>query len=168
MGAVKPFPNYLIIVGLLWNPTQIDNQDIVYSIDTAFGPITDRSASIHYTHSKYYMPEMGDPLLRQWVVIKPTSHTEFYRLKQASQWLENQFSVAARRVVNIDPGVLFSHNLMLLSTKNYAHRLPLSEGIYGELELIYQNKMWVPLPWTYPDYQTEPFLTWLNHLRHKI
>jgi len=59
------------------------------------------------------------------------------------------------RKINLDPGILSLANLVLASTKDFSHRIYLRDGIFSEITLLYEKKMFKPLPWTYPDY-TEP------------
>ena len=44
------------------------------------------------------------------------------------------------RRVNLDPGLLSLANLILATTKNRSHRIPLFDGIYAELTLLYAKK----------------------------
>jgi hypothetical protein len=46
---------------------------------------------------------------------------------------------------------------VLATTKDFAHRIPLHDGIYAEVTLLYRNKDYVPLPWTYPDYRSRAY-----------
>lgn len=54
---------------------------------------------------------------------------------------------------------------MLATGKNFRHRLSLAHGIYGEVTLLAGRQGLTPLPWTYPDYASEPLLSWLNRVR---
>lgn len=113
--------------------------------------------------SDYYEPEMGPRLRRVWMGVRlPSPLYPVSILKQWSVSMESQWRVNGQRRVNIDPGVLTTYQLLLLSTKNYAHRVPIMDGIYGEVALIRQHKQWHPLPWTYPDYQSEGLRLWLD------
>ena len=57
--------------------------------------------------------------------------------------------------------------MVLASGKNYAHRIYLSKGIYADLTLIYRDKNYQPLAWTYPDYGETEVRRWLRALREK-
>ena len=49
-----------------------------------------------------------------------------------------------------------SHGTVILaSTKNYAHRLYLGKGIYGEITLYYQDGSFRPHLFTYQDYRNK-------------
>jgi hypothetical protein len=74
---------------------------------------------------------------------------------------------AGGRRVNIDPGYLAGAKFVLLTGKDYSHRLYLGEGIYGEVTLVVQRGGFSPLPWTYPDYGSQPLLGILDQLRRK-
>ncbi|HYB19437.1 MAG TPA: DUF4416 family protein, partial [Thermodesulfobacteriota bacterium] len=71
------------------------------------------------------------------------------------------------RRVNIDPGHLAAAKFILATGKDYSHRIYLGEGIYGDLTLIFQKGTFSPLPWTYPDYASEPLLGIINLLRRR-
>jgi len=128
-----------------------------------FGPIVLKSATIPFDFTDYYEKEMGSGLLRRWVccqgLVEPEKLT---RLKLQSRELEHQFwTENHRRRVNLDPGLLSLHNLILATTKEFAHRIYLGSGIYAEVTLIYRNGRFQPLEWTYPDYRTPVCLDFL-------
>ncbi len=67
-------------------------------------------------------------------------------------WLSrNEFNTTETELKLIAADVT-QGKLILASTKNHAHRIYLSNGIYAELTLQYRDKRWQKLPWTYPDY----------------
>ena len=57
------------------------------------------------------------------------------------------------RPLNLDPGYVTSAKLVLASTKDHAHRIYLSRGIYAEVTLYYRDRAWQHHPWTFPDYR---------------
>jgi hypothetical protein len=71
------------------------------------------------------------------------------------------------RKVNIDPGYLAASKFILATGKDYSHRIYLGKGIYGDLTLIVQKGAFTPLPWTYPDYASQPLIGLLNLLRQR-
>ena len=70
--------------------------------------------------------------------------------------------------MNLDPGLLSLGKLILASTKDNAQRIPLRDGIYAEVTLIYREKSYRPLPWTYPDYRSPEYLEILHALREEL
>ena len=85
-------------------------------------------------------------------------------IKLSTNRLEQSLSVNGKRTVNIDPGYLTPARVVLASTKDFGHRLYLGRGIYGEVTLMYQKKEFRPLPWTYPDYRSEPYHRFFEEL----
>ncbi|HDL19952.1 MAG TPA: DUF4416 family protein, partial [Nitrospirae bacterium] len=55
--------------------------------------------------------------------------------------------------------------LVLVTTKNFSHRIYLGNGIYGEVTLIYSGKNYRSLPYTFPDYKTDEYLEVFNKAR---
>ena len=120
-----------------------------------------------FTFSTYYQEEMGDGLQKRlflWEGLLPQE-----ALKEAKLFSND---VEARlagpggcREVNIDPGLLTLHNLVLATAKGYAHRIYMGGGIYGELTLLYQDGGFKALPWTYPDYRSEEVMGFMGRAR---
>jgi hypothetical protein len=105
---------------------------------------------------------MGEKLLRKFVTFERLiSPEELVRLKLETNALESALSSASSRRVNLDPGYLDATKLVLASTKNQAHRLYLSQGIYAEVTLLYHHGAFHPFVYTYADYrwpETHAFL----------
>ena len=81
-----------------------------------------------------------------------------------ARWL-GEAGGARRRSVNLDPGMLTLGRLMLASTKDNAQRIPLRDGIYAEITLLYRKGKFEALPWTYPDYRSAAYHDVLLNLR---
>jgi hypothetical protein len=74
-------------------------------------------------------------------------------LKQASNQIEDRWKRdGGKRRVNIDPGYLSASQLVLASTKPFAHRIYIERGIWAEVTLLFKQGSFTSLPWTYPDY----------------
>ena len=67
--------------------------------------------------------------------------------------------------MNLDPGLLSLPRFVLATTKESAHRIPLEEGIYAEITLLYEKGSFRPLAWTYPDFRSEGYIVLLNEIR---
>lgn len=114
----------------------------------------------------YYEKEMGSGLLKVYAawpgLISPESLAEI-KLK-AMAW-ETENSTCGKRLVNIDPGYIFSGGLVLSTGKFRGHRLPLGQGVWGELTLNYHQGRFMSFPWTYLDYQRPEIQHWLLIMR---
>ena len=71
----------------------------------------------------------------------------------------------ARRIVNLDPGYLTQAALIMATAKDFAHRIPVQQGIYAHLELLFGKKDAKTLDWTYPDFKTEEYQKFFSEVR---
>ncbi len=140
------------------------------TIEQELGIIHSRSPDIPFDFTNYYAAELGSPLIRRWLCLAGIFPPEkLADIKRLTCTIESRLSDATgRRRVNVDPGILTLHNLILASHKDHAHRIPLAEGIYAELTLIFRNGHWHPLEWTYPDYRTALCHEWLSSCRELL
>jgi hypothetical protein len=86
-------------------------------------------------------------------------------IKRQTNDLEAGSSVEDRRQVNIDPGYVSLSKLVLATTKNHAHRIYLSDGIYAEVTLHYRDGAFRGYPWTYPDYASSEYCALFQKVR---
>ena len=136
--------------------------------DQQYGPVDFLSEPLPFPFTDYYETEMGQGLGRRMasfgLLILPEHLAD---IKLWTNALEARFLNEHRgRKVNIDPGYLAASKFILATGKDYSHRIYLGEGIYGDLTLIFQKGAFRPLPWTYPDYASQPLIGLLN-LLHK-
>jgi len=131
------------------------------------GAIDFESPVIDFGFTDYYDNEMGRPLFRKWVTFeKPEEAEKLPLIKIETNSLEGALSVSGKRRVNIDPGYITLSKVVLASTKDFSHRICLSKGIYGEVTLIFKQKVFTFLPWTYPDYKSETALKFFSEIRN--
>lgn len=139
------------------------------AISQRFGQIERRSQDIPFDFTRYYEAEFGPGLVRRWIGIAGlVAQDRLVELKLACGKLERDLAVAGCRTVNIDPGLLTLHSLVLATTKAYAHRIYLHDGIYAELTLRYQHGRFEPLDWTYPDYRSAACQEFLVSCRRQL
>jgi hypothetical protein len=120
----------------------------------------------HYT--TYYKKEMGTELSRIIITFKPLmKRDKLVRIKHFTNELEEYFSTEGKRQINVDPGYIAPEHLILATGKGYYHRPYLGRGVYADLTLVYQNKDFRPLKWTYPDYRTHKLRRIFKNLRQR-
>jgi len=133
-----------------------------------FGDLDWISPELFFDKSRYYEKEMGWPLYRRFVsfkrLIRPDS---IVSIKLFTNEVEYKYSEQGKRRVNIDPGYISLEKLVLVTGKNYAHRIYLCKGIYAEVTLIYKRGSFRPLEWTYPDYAQEEIIIYFNQIRDR-
>lgn len=137
-------------------------------LEKRFGPVEWISPELFFDKSMYYAKEMGWPLYRRFVsfrdLIRPES---IVSIKLYTNEIEKKYSISGNRKVNIDPGYICLERLVLVTGKNYTHRIYLSHGIYADLTLIYKKKSFRPLEWTYPDYAEPEIIEYFNEIRQR-
>jgi hypothetical protein len=137
--------------------------------DAQYGPLDFMSEPLPFHFTDYYETEMGKDLWRRMASFEALLSPE--QLPAVKLWtnaLESRFrNEPEGRKVNIDPGYLTAAQFILATGKDYSHRLYLRDGIYGDLTLIFQKGVFMPLPWTYPDYASQPLIGLLRILRKR-
>lgn len=135
-------------------------------MERRFGPISNRSKIFNFTQTDYYTEEMGGGLKKMFFIFKkPIAPEKLIDIKLYTMKLESKFSVGEKRRVNLDPGYLSLSKVVLATHKDYAHRLYLGKGIYGEITLFFKDKTFTPFPWTFPDYRTPDYINFFNDER---
>jgi hypothetical protein len=69
------------------------------------------------------------------------------------------------RIVNVDPGYVDGARLVLASTKDHAHRVYLSDGIFAEVTMRFRFGKWVPFDYTFPDFASGAYDDFLLRAR---
>jgi hypothetical protein len=142
--------------------------DAVRILSERYGRADFISAPAPFAYTDYYEKEFGGSMIRRFVaferLIRPESLPD---VKVWTNALEKRLSAEGQRRVNIDPGYLATAHLILATGKGYAHRPYLRDGIYADLTLIYRDKSFHSLPWTYPDYAGAEVIGMLTRIREK-
>lgn len=173
MGIVKSFENYKLVIGLL--TVLADNSKgkdpIIDALTAEFGEIDYISPLLDFNFTSYYDEEMGNNIKRFFVsfktLVKPESLASIKlitnRIEERFILMDSNFNHC--RQVNIDPGILNNSRFILATTKDNVHRIPLVDGIYGEVTLIYKKGCFEELPWTYADYKSDEYKKILLKIR---
>ncbi|MEW6027046.1 MAG: DUF4416 family protein [Planctomycetota bacterium] len=169
---------------------------VVEKLTSLFGAIdlTTADEGIPFTFTDYYAAEMGANIRRFFLsfdkLIKPDSIAEIkirtneleeaiarevksaphLSLEPGRSRSSGQERSALPRPINLDPGYLTAGKIILATTKDYAHRIYIKDGIYAEITLQYRSgqegaRGWTALPWTYPDYRTKEYLDFFERMR---
>ena len=146
------------------------------SFQERWGPIESRSRPYCFSHyTGYYEKEMGKTLWKYFFTLENLLPMDSLKeVKLFAEQLEKQFACKHeagsdpsrhRRTVNLDPGYLSPHNLVLSTAKSYAHRIYLGEGVSAEVTLLFRKNGFQSLPWTYPDYAAPLALGFFTEVR---
>lgn len=135
-------------------------------VEERFGPVDCASPVLDFDYTDYYERELGPGLKRCfWGFTRLLDPAALVDSKLFSNAVELRYSSGGKRLLNIDPGYITAASVVLASTKDFAHRLYLGKGIYGETTLLYRKKDYQALPWTYPDFRSQPYRQFFLELR---
>jgi hypothetical protein len=165
MGSAGAFTPEKLVIGILTSRAD-RREEITDGLSSCWGPVDFSCDPFPFTFSDYYNEEMGVPIWRFFLsfdrLVDPSG---FAVIKKETNAIEERYRQEGRRRVNLDPGLLALARFTLATTKENAHRIPLSDGIYAEITLLWHKGTFQPLPWTYPDFRSERYLTILNGIR---
>ena len=156
-----------LIVGFL-SAERILLDEVLRILTETYGPVDWISSVAAFDYTEYYDKELGSNLLRRFAafdrLISPESLSD---IKLMTNAMEDRFSTDGKRRVNIDPGYISEAHLILATGKGYTHRPYLRDGIYADLTLVYKDKAFHAMEWTYPDYASVAMLEDLKKIREK-
>ncbi|MBU1912101.1 MAG: DUF4416 family protein [Candidatus Omnitrophica bacterium] len=168
MGNAKKPKAVKLIIGMLARNKKLFEKTEEFFIEE-FGLIDYQSPVISFKYTSYYKKEMGRPLKRKFISFKKLiSPEKIAKIKLLTNLIEKKLSISNKRQVNIDPGYISDAKLILATTKDYFHRIYLSQGIYAEVTLKWRKHSFEPFEWTYPDYRSKEYLCILNKIRNNL
>ncbi len=140
--------------------------EVKQQLEESWTPIDSSLDWFDFVFTTYYKDEMGPVLKKGFLSFtKLIPADQLPGIKIYSNSLEADYSVNGNRRINIDPGYVCTPKMVLATTKDFSHRLYLSDGIFGDLHLSYRNGQFRPQPWTYPDYQQPEVLRYFEKVR---
>ena len=166
MGEIKAHPPVLLFAAITFT-ARVDLKEVFAHLENQFGTVEKQSPLFDFdAFTDYYQAEMGAGLEKVLITFEPLIEPETLpAIKRTTNRIEQIISGGTKRIVNIDPGYLSISKVVLATTKDYAHRLYLGQGIFGDLHLIFQNKSFQIQPWTYPDYRQPMIIEFFNQAR---
>ena len=168
MDNSEPLPALTkVFFGLIYK----DSKGLEYILNkiTQIGDIDIQTQEIPFDFTDYYKEEMGTGLLRRWVAIdKIIPENELADLKNLSVKWEKERTFEGKRTVNCDPGGICDNRVVLVTTKNFSHRIYLGKGIFAEVTLIYIGDGFKPQRWTYSDYSSDIFQKFAKDCKRKF
>jgi Domain of unknown function (DUF4416) len=164
MSSESVAPVKLFVVTLHRDPEILQNaaSDMI----KAFGQVDWESEDFPFDVTNYYEKEMGTELLRKFYsfqnLIMPD---EIAGIKIVTNELENKYSNAKGRQINLDPGYLDTYKLVLASTKFGGQKIYLGQGIYADMTLVMYKGQWESFAWGFPDFKSHRYDTVLSKIR---
>jgi hypothetical protein len=174
MGEIRPPLSVKLFIGMLSaDPSVFDACAKI--LHTEYGPLDLTSGRIPWEKTDYYQDELGTGICRQFLFFERLMDpAKLPSIKIFTNDLEKRFARGAeqdlRRRINLDPGYVTEAKVVLATTKDFAHRVYIGEGIYAEVTLRYLAKQhsFTPHEFTYPDFGTQAYLALFNKARANL
>jgi len=170
MGEINPHPKAVkLFIGMLSQEISLFDE-LKERLKEIFSPIDLEGPVWDWGHTDYYSKEMGENLKRKFIFFHRLINPEIISVvKLKTNELEREYlRECGGRKINLDPGYLSRAKVVLVSTKDFSHRIYLGSGIYGEVTLIYSGKNYQPLPYTYLDFRTDEYLQLFKKARELL
>lgn len=167
MSIPKPAEKAKLVIGSYMHDRSLFGE-LLEKLVILFGDPDMISAWMPFGDTVYYEEEMGSPLWRRLISFERLiDQLDLSEIKLATNRIESEYVFSEKRRINIDPGFMLSEKFVLATGKNFSHRIHVGSGIYADLTLIYREKKFQSLPWTYPDYLKRDMTGYLERIREK-
>ena len=168
MGTPKQPASVRLIMGILAQDAEQVTRVVPFLIER-FGPLGHNLDPIPYTWTNYYQDELGSEPVRCILTFETLiPREEIVAIKLWTNKLELQLSREGLRIVNLDPGYMTLGQFFLATTKDQRQRVYVSDGIFVEPTLYFQDGGWHAFPWTYRDWQSPLYLEYLGKVREQL
>lgn len=155
-----------LVIGLLSKSAQ-HAQIAGDALKDIWGSATTNMDCIPFTWTNYYQAEVGNSPVRSFLSFDQLIERDTMPdIKLKTNDLELSLFEGERRV-NLDPGYLTLGQFFLASVKDQRQRVYIRDGIYIEPTLYFQNGEYQPFPWTYRDYASEQYRSYLAKVRRQ-
>jgi len=165
--SLREFPAKALI-GVLFQKEDI-YQQFLRHLETIEVEIELESEFYKFDSTDYYQEEMGSGLYRIFLSLKGLYPVEqSVSLKNETNSWENEWKEAGKRTLNLDPGYLDLHKVVLLSGKEGPQKIYLGGGIWADLNLIRKAGRFEALPWTFPDLRESRYHSFFERVRENL
>jgi hypothetical protein len=157
MGKPSPPAPVKLFIGVLYSDDDILSEALTI-LESRYGPVDYTSRQYRFDLTNYYESEMGPGLIRLfWGFEQLIDPSELPDIKLSTNEVEDQFSYQGCRKINLDPGYLDFHKVILASVKDRAQKIYLAKGIYADPTLYYLKGKFHHYDWTLPDFKPENY-----------
>ena len=156
------------LVGVLFQKEDIYHQFLRH-LETIEVELELESEIYKFDSTDYYQEEMGSGLYRIFLSLKGLYPVEqSVSLKNETNSWENEWKEAGKRTLNLDPGYLDLHKVVLLSGKEGPQKIYLGGRIWADLNLIRKAGRFEALPWTFLDLRESRYHSFFERVRENL
>ena len=158
-------PKVKLIVGIMFGKDDVIGKVEDILVDK-FGPVENIILTYPFSFTDYYEKETGKNLRKTLIAFKKLiSRDALADIKAFTNKLEDRFAGKGKRKVNIDPGYLTMHNVVLASAKEMPHRVSIGKGMFADVVLTFRDNEYHDSETTFPDYKMGAVKEFLASIR---
>ncbi|MGC3968237.1 MAG: DUF4416 family protein [Pirellulales bacterium] len=170
MGDTRPHPPTLPLVAVITRYPETLAWAAA-KLAEAYGSPALVSPTFSFAETSYYDATMGPGLGKTFLTFDGAYDAgELAAVKLRTNAWEAEYAAlglhAEPRPLNLDPGYITAAKLVLASTKDHAHRIYLSDGMYAEITLMYRHGAWQSHEFTFPDYRRADYHEFFTQCRN--
>lgn len=167
MANLKNASKVKLIIGLMYSDEQICKQTIE-KLKQQYGEFQ-QGPTINFDFTEYYQEETGKDLKKMYLAFTNLINREHLpEIKLSTNKIEQLLSINGKRRINIDPGYMTQHQVVLASVKEHPNRIFLSNNIYGQIVLVFCRNEWTAVEKTFADYQQKEVKEFLLTVRKNL
>lgn len=153
MPPPRPADPVKRLAALLWSDAQ-SLEAVLSRLGSIWGAIDHSGANFPFDLTDYYEREMGKGLRKRIVSFSRLMSPEALAdAKLAAIDVEDLFSGPSGRRVNIDPGYMDVHKVVLASVKLAAQKIHIGRGVCADMLLRYSRGKFHAFEWTFADFK---------------
>ena len=148
LTCVKP------LAAVLYRKRQ-DFDSVLPALRETFSEIDFEGQFFPFVETDYYQSEMGDGLQRGMISFRELVHPQtLVSMKQKAKTLEDYLRLSGNRSVNIDVGYMDMFKVVLASFKGRSNKIYLSEGVWADMILYFEEGQYKTFMWGFPDFKS--------------
>jgi hypothetical protein len=154
MAHVGQIPQVKLLIGLMYKDRQVYDSALPI-LKQKFGQVYD-VLEYDFDFTDYYEAETGKGLKKSLLIFKNQIDRDgLAEIKLWTNSVEDKYSENSKRKINIDPGYLTSHNVVLASAKEMPHKISIGKGIFGDVVLEFRSGEFQASRHTFPDFKSD-------------
>ena len=172
MGSVRTPAPVRLVMGVLAKDADAVKAALPRLLEK-FGKEDCSLAPFPFAFTNYYVEELGSAPVRSFVCYERLiAREEIVDIKLWTNALELKIAeengTPGKRPVNLDPGYMTLGQFFLATTKDQRQRVYIRDGIFVEPTLYFQDGHFHHFDWTYRDYQSEPYIRYMEEVRRRL
>ncbi|MFH0876457.1 MAG: DUF4416 family protein [archaeon] len=158
----------VLICGIMYSDEKL-REAAILDLKSEFGEIKSLSKEIEFNFTDYYKEEMGENIKKLFISFNENIDISCLpKIKLITNKIEKKLSAQGKRQVNLDPGYITEHQLIVASTKSRPHRIYLGKGIYAHIMFFFKKKEVETFKWTFEDYKNKDLLDFFIGIRKEL